>query len=343
MKVDIGLDFSAGADVPAAIAAEKAGYDGLWLVEGQHDPLISVGMIAAQTERIELGTAILLAFARNPMTTAVAANDLQLYSGGRFLLGLGSQIKAHITRRFSMPWSEPARRMEEYIQAVRAIWSAWESDRKLDFQGDFYSHTLMTPMFDPGPNPHGNPPILLAGLGPRMTRVAGAVADGFLPHPFNTERYLREVTIPTLVAARAEAGKDLAGFEISAMPFIVTGATEEAMSAAATAARAQLAFYASTPTYRPVLELHGWAALGEELTTLSKTGRWEEMGRQIDDSVLDAFAVVAEPQAVPGLLLDRYGDVFTRITPYPLGAPDPELWGPLVEQLRSHRRVSLRR
>src|SRR5581483_7115949 len=320
VRVDIGLDFSAGADVPAAIAAERAGYDGLWLVEGRHDPLISLGMIAAQTGRIQLGTAILLAFARNPMTTAVAANDLQLYSGGRFLLGLGSQVKAHITRRFSMPWSEPARRMEEYIQAVRAIWSAWESGQRLDFQGEFYSHTLMTPMFDPGPNPHGNPPILLAGLGPRMTRVAGAVADGFLPHPFSTERYLREVTIPALVAARAAAGKDLAGFEISAMPFIVTGATEEAMSAAATAARAQLAFYASTPAYRPVLELHGWAALGEELTALSKTGRWEEMGRHIDDSVLDAFAIVAEPQAVPELLLDRYGDVFTRITPYPLGA-----------------------
>ncbi len=335
MKIDIGLDFGVGADIPAAIAAERAGYDAVWLAETRHDPLISAGMIAAQTGRITIGTAVCVAFARTPMTTAVAANDLQLYSRGRFVLGLGSQVKAHITRRFSMPWSEPARRMEEYVGALRAIWHAWESGAELDFQGELYSHTLMTPMFDPGPNPYGNPPILIAGVGPQMTQLAGAVADGFLPHALSTERYLREVTIPALAAARASVGKELTGFEISGIPFVVTGATEEDMTAAADEARKQLAFYASTPAYRPVLELHGWEALGEELTALSKRGAWEEMGRQIDDTVLGAFAVVGEPQHVPKLVHERYGDLFTRVTPYPVGPRDPELWGPIVEQLRA--------
>jgi len=335
VKIDLSLDFGVGVDIGAAVAAERSGYDALWLAETRHDPLISAGMIAARTERITIGTSVFVAFARNPMTTAVAANDLQLYSEGRFLLGLGSQIKAHITRRFSMPWSEPARRMEEYIQALRAIWDAWATGAELDFQGEFYTHTLMTPMFDPGTNPHGNPPILIAGVGPQMTRVAGAVADGFLPHAVSTERYLRAVTLPTLAAARAGVGKDLTGFEISGVPFIVTGATEEAMIDAAAMARKQVAFYASTPAYRTILELHGWAALGEELTILSKRREWDEMARLIDDDMLGEIAIVAEPQNVAKLVIDRYGDLFTRVTPYPLGMPDPELWTPIVEDLRS--------
>ncbi len=335
MKVDIGLGITVDADVESIRAAEVTGYDVAWLPETSHDPLLTLAAAAPATDRIGLGTSVLVAFARSPMTTAVAANDLQLYSGGRFLLGLGSQIQTHITRRFSMPWSDPAKRMKEYIAAVRAIWHAWATGEKLDFQGDYYTHTVMTPMFDPGPNPHGNPPILLAGVGPQMTRVAGEVADGFMVHGFTTERYVREVTLPRLTEGRATGGAPMAGFEISGFPFIVTGLTEEAMAKAARSARKQLAFYASTPAYRGVLELHGWGDVGAKLTDMSKDGQWDAMSDLIDDQMLDTFAIVAEPDRVAGKLLERYGDLFTRLTPYPLGTQPPELWEPIVRELQA--------
>jgi probable F420-dependent oxidoreductase len=335
MKVDIGLGITVQADVESIQAAEATGYDVAWLPETNHDPLLTIAAAAPATERIGLGTSILVAFARSPMTTAVAANDLQLYSGGRFLLGLGSQVKAHITGRFSMPWSDPAKRMTEYIAAVRAIWTAWATGEQLDFQGDYYTHTVMTPIFDPGPNPHGNPPILLAGVGPQMTRVAGEIADGFMVHGFTTERYFREVTLPGLMEGRAAAGRSMDGYEVSGFPFIVTGLTEEAMAEATRVARKQLAFYASTPAYRTVLELHGWGDAGVELTTLSKQGEWDAMGHLIDDQMLDAFAVVAEPDQVAEKLLARYGDLFTRLTPYPLGKQPAELWEPIIRKLQA--------
>jgi probable F420-dependent oxidoreductase len=335
MKVDIGLGITFDPDVAAIRGAETTGYDAAWLPETNHDPLLTLAAAAPVTQHIGLGTSVLVAFARSPMTTAIAANDLQRYSEGRFLLGLGSQVQAHITRRFSMPWSDPAKRMTEYIAAVRAIWTAWATGDKLDFQGDYYTHTLMTPMFDPGPNPHGNPPILLAGVGPQMTQAAGEAADGFMVHPFTTERYLREVTLPRLTEGLAAAGRSLDGYEISGLPFIVTGLTEGAMAAAARAARKQLAFYGSTPAYRTVLDLHGWGDLGIELTTLSKQDRWSAMPDLIDDQLLDTVAVVAEPDQVADKVLARYGDLFTRLTPYPLGEQPPELWGPIIRRLHA--------
>lgn len=335
MKVDIGLGITIEPDVAAIRTAEVTGYDAAWLPETNHDPLLTLAAAGPATQHIGLGTSVLVAFARSPMTTAVAANDLQLYSQGRFLLGLGSQIQSHITRRFSMPWSDPAKRMKEYLAAVRAIWTAWATGDKLDFQGDYYTHTLMTPMFDPGPNPHGNPPILLAGVGPQMTQVAGEAADGFMVHAFTTERYFREVTLPRLTEGRAAAGRSLAGYEISGFPLIVTGLTEEAMATAARAARKQLAFYGSTPAYRGVLDLHGWGDLGVELTALSKQDQWDAMVDLIDDELLDTFAVVAEPDRVAEQLLARYGDLFTRLTPYPLGTQPPELWEPIVRRLQA--------
>ncbi len=335
MKVDTGLGITFDADVDGVEAAEASGYDAAWLPETNHDPLLMAAAAGRTTERIQIGTSILVAFARSPMTTAVAANDLQLYTRGRFLLGLGSQISAHITRRFSMPWSDPAKRMREYIAAVRAIWRTWETGDPLDFRGDYYSHTLMTPMFDPGPNRYGNPPILLAGVGPQMTRVAGEIADGFLAHAFTTPRYFREVTVAGLAEGRKAAGRTLDGFEISGFPFVVTGATEEAMARTAKACRKQLAFYASTPAYRGVLELHGWGDLGVELTALSKQGEWDTMGTLIDDAVLNEFAIVAEPDRVADVLLERYGDLFTRLTPYPLGPSAPEIWEPIIRKLQA--------
>jgi len=330
MNIDTQVSMTtASADTrPAAAEAERAGYAGIWTSEVKHDPFIAVALAATVTERIELGTAIAVAFARSPMTTAFQANDLQMLSQGRLLLGLGSQIRAHITRRFSMPWSHPALRMREYILAMRAIWDCWHSGAKLDFRGDFYSHTLMTPFFNPGPNPYGAPRVLLAGVGAAMTRVAGEVADGFLCHGFTTERYLREVTLPAL-------GRIRAGFEISGSPLVVTGRTEEEMARARRGVREQIAFYGSTPAYRPVLELHGWGELSEELHALSRQGKWQQMGTLIDDQVLDAFAVTAEPGRVAAGLLRRYGDVMTRMTLYTPYGIDPAVTRQIAADLRA--------
>jgi probable F420-dependent oxidoreductase len=323
VKVDTGLPPNAAADTrDAAAAAEKAGYAAVWTSEIKHDPFLALALASVATDTIELGTSIALAFARNPMSMAVQANDVQLLSRGRLLLGLGSQIKPHITRRFGMPWSHPAPRMREFIQAMRAIWASWHDGTRLNFRGDFYTHTLMTPFFDPGPNPHGAPKVLLAGVGEAMTAVAGEVADGFLCHGFTTERYLREVTRPALARGR---GGDLAGFEVSGSPLVATGRTEQEMEAACRGVREQIAFYGSTPAYRGVLERHGWGTLFEELHGLSLQGRWQDMGAAIDDEILRTFAVVAEPSAVPGELLGRYGDLFTRMSLYTPYAIDPEV------------------
>jgi len=313
MKIDISLDPDPLAVEDAASTAESDGYDGVWLGETSHDPLVGCALAARSTTHVEVGTGIAIAFARSPMTLAVTANDLQVLSGGRFVLGLGSQVKAHVTRRFSMPWSHPAPRMREFVLALQTIWRSWHDGEPLDFTGDFYTHTLMTPFFTPAAHPHGPPRIFLAGVGEGMTRVAGEAADGLVCHAFTTERYLREVTVPALADARRASGETLHGFEISGVPFVVTGTTEEQMTAAARAAREQIAFYASTPSYRPVLDLHGWGDLQGELTALSKAGRWADMGTCIDDEVLAAFAVVAEPDRVAAELLRRYGDVFTRM------------------------------
>jgi probable F420-dependent oxidoreductase len=336
MKVDFGL-FGNPGDWDRAVTAEKQGYDAAWVPEVAHDPFPSLAIAATKTERLGLGTNIAVAFSRNPMSLAVVANDLQLYSEGRFLLGLGSQIKPHITKRFSMPWSAPADRMREFMLAIRAIWRSWATGEPLHFEGEFYTHTLMTPFFNPGPNPHGNPPIILAGVGPRMTQVAGEVADGFFLHGFTTERYIREVTLPRLLEGRAAAGKDdLDGFAINGIPFIVTGPDDAAVEAADTAVRKQIAFYGSTPAYRPVLELHGWGELQPELNALSKRGEWDEMGRLITDEIVDAFAIVAPPDQVARQLLAKYGDIFTRTgfyAPYPL--PDG-FWEPIMRELKAH-------
>jgi probable F420-dependent oxidoreductase len=308
-----------------AAAAEREGFDGFWLSEVKHDPFLALAVAATATERIQLGTAIALAFARSPMTTAAAANDLQALSGGRFQLGLGTQVKAHITRRFSMPWSHPAPRMREYVLALRAIWDTWHTGAPLDFRGEFYSHSLMTPMFEPQRHEFGAPPVLLAGVGETMTEVAGEVADGFLAHGFTTERYLRDVTLPALQRGRDKSGRTLDGFTVMGSPMIATGRTDEELEVAKAGVRAQIAFYGSTPAYRPVLELHGWGELGDRLHGMSLKGRWTEMGSLLDDDVLDAFAVVGAPAEAGAEVVRRYGDVLDRLTLYTPYDVDPAL------------------
>jgi probable F420-dependent oxidoreductase len=334
MKVDHQLDVAPGQVLQAARDIEAAGYDGVSLIEAAHDPFVAAALVASATSQTQISTGIAVAFARSPMTLAVTANDLQFLSQGRFLLGLGSQVKAHITRRFSMPWSQPAARMRELVMAIRAIWRTWDEGVPLEFEGEFYRHTLMTPMFDPGPNPHGTPPILLAGVGAAMTQVAGEVADGLFCHGFTTERYLREVTLPGVAAGRAAAGRSMDGFEIAGMPFVVTGADEQEMAAVKEATKKQLAFYASTPAYRPVLDVHGWGDLQTELTAMSKAGRWQEMGDLVDDELLDAVAVVAEPDKVAAEIERRYGDLFTRLQLYVKGPLSDEVRRTVVGELR---------
>jgi probable F420-dependent oxidoreductase len=335
VKVDRG--FMTGlAQTPALVRAlEELGYDGLFSAETSHDPFIPLALAAEHTTRAEIGTSIAVAFARSPMTTAAMANDLHAYSGGRMVLGLGSQIKPHITRRFSMPWSQPAARMREYVHAMHAIWDSWNTQGKLDFRGDFYTHTLMTPFFMPEPNPHGPPKVFLAGVGELMTEVAGEVGDGFLCHAFTTERYLREVTLPALEKGRSKGGRP--SFEIAITPFVATGRTEAELAAAVKGTKAQIAFYASTPAYRPVLELHGWGELQEELNRLSKQGEWERMGEIVPDEALAAFAVVAEPGQVASQLLDRFGDIADRLSLYlPYDDKDTDV-AEIVAALRAGR------
>ena len=336
MKVDAGtyqptLE-AAGA---AAVQAEADGYDGWWAFETQIDPILACTVAAERTETVRLGTSILVAFARNPMTVALQANDVQSLSGGRFTLGLGSQIKPHITRRYSMPWSKPAARMREFILAIRAIWNTWETDAPLEFEGDFYTHTLMAPFFNPGPNPHGNPKIMLAGVGPLMTEAAGEVADGLLVHGFSTERYVREATLPALERGWAKAGRDREGFEITAPAMVVTGDTEEEIAAGVTEIKRQIAFYGSTPAYRPVLDLHGWGELQEELRAMTKRGEWDRMPELIEDELVQTFAVVGTPEEAVAEVKRRYGDIATRITLQLPAERDEARWRELFDELRA--------
>jgi probable F420-dependent oxidoreductase len=335
MKVDGVMTADPARSGAGAADMEAAGFDGVWTGETNHDPFLACLLAAEHTSRIEVGTSIAIAFARSPMTLAATANDLQAFSEGRFNLGLGSQIQAHIERRFSMPWSKPAARMRELVSAMRAIWSSWHEGTKLDFRGDFYSHTLMTPMFNPGPNPYGPPKVFLAGVGGLMTEVAGEVGDGFICHSFTTDRYLREVTWPALERGRAKVGKTMEGFDVIGPFFVVTGTTEEELAASAKATKQQIAFYGSTPAYRPVLELHGWGELQSELNAMSKRGQWVEMGEVIDDEVLHTFAVVGEPDAVPAELLKRFGSHVTRLTFYDLDQRSVERWRTVREGLQA--------
>ncbi|MDQ1443638.1 MAG: hypothetical protein QOI20_102 [Acidimicrobiaceae bacterium] len=337
MKVDGGIGFTLERAAQEAKDAEAAGYSGVWSAETSHDPFFPLLLAAEHTASLELGTGIAVAFARNPMTTAYQGYDLQRFSQGRFMLGLGSQIKPHIEKRFAMPWSHPAARMREFILAMRAVWDCWMNDTKLDFRGDFYSHTLMTPFFHPGPSEFGVPKVFLAAVGEKMTEVAGEVADGMLVHGFTTERYLREVTIPALERgwSAAGGGKTGADFQLSLPAFVVTGRTAEETDKAAASVRQQIAFYGSTPAYRGVLDLHGWGELQTELNGLSKRGEWQQMGDLITDEILSTFAIVAEPADVAKQLLMRFGDAVDRLSFYAPYSAAADLWHPIVSELRA--------
>ncbi len=335
MRIDGSVPSELELIASSAKAQEAAGYDGVWVAETSHDPFLPLAVAAEHTERIELGTSIAVAFARSPMTLAATANDLQRFSKGRFILGLGSQIKPHIEKRFSMPWSHPAARMREFVLAMRAIWACWNEGEPLKFRGEFYTHTLMTEFFNPGPNPFGVPKIMLAGVGELMTEVAGEVCDGFIAHGFTTERYLREVSMGALERGMAKSNRKREDFQISLPGFVVTGTNDETWEQAIAGTKGQIAFYGSTPAYRGVLELHGWGDLQTDLNGLSKRGEWKAMGELISDDVLAAFAVVAPVEDVASTLKNRFAGAADRLsiyTPYRLA---PDALDSIVSDLRA--------
>lgn len=335
MKIDGGISFVLDSAARTAREAEEAGYTGAFTAETSHDPFLPLALAAEHTENLEIGTSIAVAFARSPMTVANTAWDLQAFSQGRFILGLGSQIKPHITKRFSMEWSNPGSRMREYVQALHAIWDTWQTGAKLSFEGDFYKHTLMTPMFSPEPLETGKPKVFLAAVGPYMTRVAGEVCDGWISHGFTTAAYLEDVSIPALHEGVTLAGRDTSEVEISLPAFIVTGETEEEMTASAFATRKQIAFYGSTPAYKAVLDHHGWGDAQIELNRLSKQGEWDAMADVIDQDMLETFAVVAEPNQVAGELTKRFGHLVDRLSFYAPYASNTELWGGVISDLKA--------
>jgi probable F420-dependent oxidoreductase len=312
---------------------ERLGYDRAFSFEARHDPFVPLAIAAEHTDRIGLGTAIAIAFARTPMTLANTGWDLQAVTGGRFVLGLGSQVRPHIEQRYSMPWSRPVARLREMVLGIRAIWSAWETGDRLDFDGDFYTHTRMVPAFDPGPNPHGPPPIFTAGFGPRMTAVAGEVADGFLVHPFTTRRSLQELTLPALGEGAARVGRDPAELEVVCVTIVVTGRTEDEFVRSREAVRQQLAFYGTTPAYRPVLDLHGYGDLHPELKGLARQGRWDDMAGLVDDVLLGTIAVMGEPHEVAPAIRARLAGISDHVSLVNNRAPDPRHFAEVVADL----------
>jgi probable F420-dependent oxidoreductase len=292
---------------------EQLGFDGLYTAEGPHEPFLPLVVAAEHTTRPTLFTNIAVAFARSPMDLAQTANDLQLSSAGRFVLGVGSQIRPHIQNRFSMPWSRPVERMRELVLAVKAIHRSWNDRVPLTFRGELFTHTLMTPFFDPGPNPFGAPPIWVAGLGPRMTRVAAEVGDGLLVHPFHSGRFIADRVAPAVTAGLAASERTRDAFTVAAVLIVCTGASERDLEAATAGVRRLLAFYGSTPAYRVALEPHGWGDLQTELNALTKAGRWDELPARIDDELLDTLAVRGRPEEIGALVAARYDGLVDRV------------------------------
>ncbi|MEP1472526.1 MAG: TIGR03617 family F420-dependent LLM class oxidoreductase [Halieaceae bacterium] len=334
MKIDTSLMFDPVTVGEMAAELEAAGFDGAYSFEGQSDPFITLTAAAMKTESMDLMTSIAVAFARNPMSLAYLGNDLQLLSKGRFILGLGTQVKAHVERRFSMPWGKPVTRMRESVLAIKEIWRSWEEGDKLRFEGEYYQHTLMNPTFSPGPNPYGMPKIFMAGVGPKMTEAAAEVADGYFVHPFHSARSFDELSLPNLNSGLERSGKSRDDFTISAQLITATGCDDEQLEAAIFSARNQIAFYGSTPAYLPVLTVHGWEGMQQTWTTLAREGKWMEMAASVTDEMLSAFAVVGTPQEVAAAISSRCAGKMERISPV-IYQPDTQLLITLLNALKS--------
>ena len=316
LKLDAGLgtegDYLKGMDRTAR-AAEDLGFAGLWTSETKHDGFLPLAVAANATGGIDLGTSVAIAFSRSPMATAQTAWDLQSLSEGRFILGLGTQVRAHVERRFSMPFDKPAARLREYILAVRAIWESFQTEGSLKFEGEFYRHTLMTPFFNPGPIEHPEIPVYIAGVNTKLAHLAGELCDGFHVHPFHSPEYVRQTVKPAIAEGAEAAGRDPDGVELATSVFVISGGEADEQRESV---RAQISFYASTPTYRTVLEAHGWEEVGERLGTLAREKKWREMPSLITDDMLAAFVVEAPPDELGPALGERYEGLIDRVALY---------------------------
>ncbi|MXP23556.1 TIGR03617 family F420-dependent LLM class oxidoreductase [Gordonia sp. HNM0687] len=324
MKIMTAL-FGPSDAIERAKALQEAGASGVFTFEGPHDvftPLVSASAVGG----LDLMSNVAIAFPRNPIQLAHQANDLQLLSEGRFILGLGTQVRAQIEKRYGTEFDHPVARMAEMVGALRAIFATWNSGERLDFRGEYHRHTLMTPTFTPGPNPYGPPPIYLGALGPLMTRMTAEVADGLLVMPFGTKRFLHETTMPGVRAGLAAAGRRDDDFEV--IPEIIVSVGDDH-----TSTRMLLAFYGSTPAYRPVLEAHGWGDLQPELNAMSKQGRWQEMATLIDDDILHTIAACGSPAEVAAHIRDRVDGVSDRICLYQPGPIDTDMLAEIVDAL----------
>jgi probable F420-dependent oxidoreductase len=337
IRVDTSLPTNP-LDAPAevAAAAEELGFDGLHTAETAHDPFIAITLAAPATRKIELMTSVAIAFARSPTSIAQTAWDLHALSNGRFILGLGTQVKAHVERRFAMPWGPPVPRLREYVGLVRAVWDSWRDGTPLNFRGEHYRASLMTPFFNPGPIPHSHPPVYLAGVAPPLLRLTGEVADGLAVHPLHTVSYLREVVQPAVAAGAARASRPGKDCVLSVPAFVVTGRDPAEREQTRGRIRSQIAFYASTPSYAPVLEHHGWGGVREQLTALAARRAWAEMPALIDDAMLREFAIDVEPADVGPALKERYAGLADRITLYQRFIPgrDDVFWREILKTLR---------
>lgn len=320
MKVDFYFPPSPpeGA-IEASRRAEDLGYDGFLSAETQFDPFLPLSFAAHETDRIELGTSIAVAFPRSPMVTAMTSWDLARQSGGRFILGLGTQIRAHITRRFSTEWDKPGPRLKDYILSLRAIWDAWQNSTPLRYRGDFYEFTLMTPFFDPGPIPEPDIPVYIAGVGPWLSRMAGEVCDGFFVHPFHTARYLDSVVLPNMREGADAAGRDLDDVVRATSVFVMTGESQAEIEQAMEPVRHQISFYASTPSYAPVLEASGWD-FGDQLNAMSKRGEWAEMAAIVPDEAVLEVGVAAPVDRLADAIKDKYDGLVQRVGFYGIGS-----------------------
>lgn len=301
---------------------EDKGFDGLWMPETSHNPFFPLTLGAYATQRVELGTAIAVAFARSPMATAQAAWDLAAQSEGRFLLGLGTQVKAHITRRFGMEWGSPGPRLRDYILALRAIWNAWAGIEPLNYRGEFYKHTLMTPFFSPPRMPYHHIPIYIAGVNTYLCQLAGELCEGFHVHPFHTTGYLQDVIIPNVAEGAAKSGRSRADVNLTCAIFVVTGETRDDLEQDKIMVKSQIAFYASTPSYKAVLEHHGWEDLQNQLSLMARQNNWSEMHELISDEMLDQIAVVGTHDELGHKVKERYTGLLDRVAyyiPYDIG------------------------
>lgn len=333
MKLDTGLLVAALQDVPAAAkAAEDMGFDALWTAETSHDPFLPLVLAAEHTKRIKLGTSIAVAFPRSPMVLAEIGWDLQLQSGGRFILGLGTQVRAHNERRFGVKWEQPGPKLREMIEMIHAIWDCWQNGTRPNFHGRFYTFTLMTPFFNAGPIPYPRPPIYIAGVNEYICRLAGELCEGLHAHPFHSLKYFDEVVLPNLRKGLEKAGRKRSDFAISTTAFVITGNNDDEIEAAKAPVRQQIAFYASTPAYIGVLDAHGWGEVGRRLTDMSKRGEWAAMANEITDEMLEVYAVTGTYDEIAEKVKKKYEGYIDRIGFYfPFTTGEKERWRKLIQ------------